>query len=82
MRSRPEDLAGGKRGDFKEQCNKKNLPGFLFPALFNPGHDRIEILVQPLLSLFRIIPAPVGITLDEPDCIGGPEVFHQHKGTP
>jgi len=54
------------------------LRDFLFPALFNPGHDGIEIRLKPLFALFRIIPAPVGITLDEPYCIGGPEVLHQY----
>ena len=43
MRSRPEDPAGGKRGDFKEQCNKKNSPGFLFPALNAVILSRAEV---------------------------------------
>ncbi len=54
------------------------LPDSFLPALFDPGHDRVEILVKPLFALFRIISAPVGIALDEPDCIGRSEVFHQH----
>ena len=62
----------------KEPLNKKNSPGFLLPALFDTGHNRIEILTKPLFALFRIIPAPMGIALDEPDCISGPEVFHQN----
>jgi hypothetical protein len=65
--------------DSREVFKRENLfRDFLLPALFDPGHDRVEILVEPLLPLFGIIPAAVGIALDEPDCIGRPEILHQH----
>lgn len=49
---------GWKTWLLKEHLNKKNSPGFLFPALFNTGHNHIEILIKPLFALFLIIPAP------------------------
>ena len=59
----------------KKSILKKHSPGFLLPAFFYARHNRIEILIKPLFALFGIIPAPVAITLDEPDRIGRSRFF-------
>ena len=60
---------------------KKLCPGSLFPAFHDPVNNRIKILFERVLALFCIIPAPVGITLDEPDRTRRPKVFHQYIKT-